>query len=107
MQSLVQIRYRVSKMTCLNSEKCALVLHDRPACYIIQEFTEGAYSMQFYGFENERNTAKMLLQEILQKIVANASLFACHEFANYVVQYVISSDYHVEARELIIQTAVL
>uniref|UniRef100_A0A1I7V920 PUM-HD domain-containing protein n=1 Tax=Loa loa TaxID=7209 RepID=A0A1I7V920_LOALO len=72
-----------------------------------QELEISACTTRYANTPNEFKTARRLLNKLLRRLTENCTEFTDHQFANYVMQHVITSEFHPDARDYIIKHAIL
>ncbi|VDN04302.1 unnamed protein product [Thelazia callipaeda] len=95
----------------LSKENFKQVVQNKYGCRVIQSALEelelASCTARFTNTPNEFKTARRLLNKVLRRLTENCVEFTDHQFANYAMQHVITSDFHPEAREYIIKHAIL
>uniref|UniRef100_A0A0R3RTG4 PUM-HD domain-containing protein n=1 Tax=Elaeophora elaphi TaxID=1147741 RepID=A0A0R3RTG4_9BILA len=95
----------------LSKENFKQVVQNKYGCRVIQSALEeleiSACTTRYANNPNEFKAARRLLSKLLRRLTENCMEFTDHQFANYVMQHVISSEFHAEARDYIIKHAIL
>ncbi|VDO23724.1 unnamed protein product [Brugia timori] len=95
----------------LSKENFKQVVQNKYGCRVIQSALEeleiSACTTRCANTPNEFKAARRLLNKLLRRLTENCMEFIDHQFANYVMQHVITSEFHPEARDYIIKHAIL
>ncbi|OZC08707.1 hypothetical protein X798_04255 [Onchocerca flexuosa] len=95
----------------LSKENFKQVVQNKYGCRVIQSALEeleiATYTTRYVNIPNEFKTARRLLNKLLRRLTENCMEFIDHQFANYIMQHIITSEFHPEARDYIIKHAIL
>ncbi|KAL4003036.1 Pumilio-family RNA binding repeat protein [Acanthocheilonema viteae] len=95
----------------LSKENFKQVVQNKYGCRVIQSALEeleiSACTTRYASSPNEFKAARRLLNKLLRRLTENCMEFTDHQFANYVMQHVITSEFHPEARDYIIKHSIL